>query len=96
MDGWFSRAKDIYYDTDGIAESQIESVCLCDNCRGVMQIETWSTANPLSCCLEIPQTSCPKCRDIGYDLYAKAKRNANYRYIKLINRLDKEYLQSGF
>ena len=96
VDGWFSRAKDIYYDTDGIAESQIESVRLCDNCRGTVQIETWSTVNPLSCCLEIPQTACSRCRDEGYDLYNQARRNANYRYTKLINRLDKEYLQNGF
>lgn len=96
LDGWYSRAKDIYYDTDGIAESQIESVRLCDNCSGIVHIDTWSSANPLSFCLEIPQTACPRCRDEGYDMFAKARRNANYRYLKLINRLEMEYLQEGF
>lgn len=96
LDGWYSRVKDIHYDTDGIAESQVESVRLCGNCPGVVQIDSWSTANPLTCCVEIPQQACAACRDAGHDIYKKAKTNSNYRFIRLINRCEKEYLQDGF
>ena len=90
------RTKDIYYDTDGIVESQIERVRLCDNCSGLLHIDSWSSVNPLSFCLQIPQTACSRCKDEGYDLFNQARRNANYRYIKLIDRKDKEYLAQGF
>lgn len=96
VDGWYSRAKDIYYDTDRVTESQIESVRLCSNCPGLLHIDSWSTVNPLAFCLQIPQNACPHCRDLGYDMFMRAKKNSNYRYLKLINRLDKEYLEQGF
>lgn len=96
VDGWYMRTKDIYYDTDGIVESQVERVRLCDNCAGLLHIDSWSSVNPLSFCLQIPQTACSRCKNEGYDLFNQARRNANYRYIKLIDRKDKEYLAQGF
>ncbi len=95
-DGFFSRMKDIYYDTDQISESQVESVLLCGDCSGVLKIETWSTINPLSCCIEIPINACPRCHETGLRLLEEAKVKGSYRIIQGINRRDKEYTQYGF
>ena len=96
LDGWFSRNKDIHYDTDGISESQVESVRLCETCSGLVRIETWSTAQPLSCCLEIPRGACPACRALGHELYASARKQPAYRYVRMIDRVGKKNLSSGF
>ncbi len=92
----YSRMKDIYYDTDGISESQVESVVLCDKCSGVTKIETWSSINPLSCCIEIPMNACPRCHDLGLRMVEEAQVKGNYRIVQCINRKDKEYRQFGF
>ena len=96
LDGWYTRHKDIYYDTDAISESQVEAVHLCGACPGLVRIETWSTANPLSCCLEIPRQACPVCQALGQELYGDAKKQPSYRYARLIDRVQKKYLNSGF
>ena len=96
LDGWYTRNKDIYYDTDGISESQIESVRLCNACAGLVRIETWSTAHPLSCCLEVPRGACPQCQNLGQELYETAKKQPNYRYVRLIDRVQKKNRNSGF
>ncbi|MBL3581282.1 histone deacetylase [Oleidesulfovibrio alaskensis] len=93
---WWVRTKDIFYDTDGINESQVESVRICPDCAGVMKIETWSTANPLSLGVQVPQNACEKCRGIGIRTVEEAHVKGNYRYIQLINRKDKQYVQYGF
>ena len=96
LDGWYTRNKDIYYDTDGISESQVEAVRLCDDCPGVVRIETWSTNHPLSCCLEIPRRACPACAELGHELYEAAKKQPNYRYVRLMDRVQKKNWNSGF
>jgi acetoin utilization deacetylase AcuC-like enzyme len=95
-DNVFSRMKDVFYDTDQISESQVESVLLCPDCSGVVKIETWSTVNPLSCCIEIPQNVCRRCHDAGLRMLEEAQVKGNYRIIQGINRKDKEYTQYGY
>ena len=96
VDNVYSRSKDTFYDTDNISESQVESVLLCPDCSGVVKIETWSTINPLSCCVEIPQNACGRCHDAGLRMLEEAKVKGNYRIIQGINRKDKEYTQFGY
>ncbi|MDY7001412.1 MAG: histone deacetylase [Thermodesulfobacteriota bacterium] len=95
-EGFFVRNKDIYYDTDGITESQVESVMLCDKCPGVLKIETWSSVNPLSVGVEIPIQACERCHGMGLRLFEEAQVKGNYRILQLINRKDKQYQQFGF
>ena len=95
-EGFFVRHKDIYYDTDGISESQVEHVMLCDHCPGVVKTESWSTINPLSVGIEIPINACERCHGKGLQLFEEAQVKGNYRYIQLINRKDKIYQQFGF
>ncbi|BBD09417.1 histone deacetylase [Desulfovibrio ferrophilus] len=95
-EGFFVRHKDIFYDTDGISESQVESVMMCDNCPGVLKIESWSTVNPLSVGIEIPIDACERCHGKGLQLFEEAQVKGNYRYMQLINRRDRQYQQYGF
>lgn len=93
---WWVRTKDIYYDTDGISESQVESVLLCRDCSGTVKIETWSTVNPLSVGIEIPVGACDRCAGIGRRLLEEAHLKGNYRYVQCIDRKAKRYPRYGF
>ncbi len=90
------RNKDIYYDTDGIRESQVESVVLCPDCSGTLQVETWSSVNPLSLGIQVPIDACDRCAERGRQMLEEARRKGNYRYIQYINRKNKEYSRHGF
>lgn len=90
------RAKDVYYDTDGISESQIESVVLCPDCSGTLRLETCSSLNPLSLGVEVPVGACDRCLAIGRQVLEQARANEKYRYVQSINRRDKEYMRYGF
>jgi acetoin utilization deacetylase AcuC-like enzyme len=92
----FVRHKQIYYDTDGINEVQQESVTLCKQCRGLYKVETRADSGPLCLGVEIPVDACPECRAKGYQTVEDAQIKGAYRYIQLINRLDKEYVRYGF
>lgn len=93
---FFVRSKDIYYDTDGISESQIEAVMLCTECSGTVKIDTWSSVNPLSVGIEIPIDACDRCLGAGHRLLEEAHLKGNYRYVQCINRKEKEYTRYGF
>ena len=90
------RSKDIYYDTDGISESQIEGVALCPECSGVLRLETWSSVTPLSLGVEVPVGACAKCQALGQQVLKEALSSDKYRYIQSINRSAKEYVRHGF
>ncbi len=86
------RKKSIFYDTDGIRESQLESILICGDCRGTLKIETASSNNPLSLCIEIPINACPHCRSEGYRMLDEGRKKGKFAHIKFINRKDREYL----
>lgn len=93
---WWVRTKDIYYDTDGISESQVESVVICPDCAGTMKIETWSTAHPLSMGIHIPVSACERCVGLGLRAEEEARVKGNYRYVQCIDRRNRRYTQYGF
>jgi len=62
----------------------------------VRKIETWSTVNPLSLCVEIPRNACEHCHGKGIQVFEEGQVKGNYRYVQLINRKDKDYRQQGF
>ncbi|MEF2231443.1 MAG: histone deacetylase, partial [Pseudodesulfovibrio sp.] len=92
----FIRNRQIYYDTDGINEVQQETVVLCDKCRGLYKVESRADSGPLCLGVEIPPDACPDCKSRGYRLVEDGQLKGNYRYIQLINRLDREYVRFGF
>ena len=92
----FVRSRQIYYDTDGINEVQQETLYLCDKCRGLLKVESRADSGPLCLGVEIPHDACPDCKSLGYQLVEDGQLKSNYRYIQLINRLDKDYARFGF
>ncbi len=87
------RKKSIYYDTDGIRENQIESVMVCNDCPGVVKYESLSTVNPLCLGVEIPITSCDRCRNEGYRIFEEGAEKVKYGYLQMINRREKKYMR---
>jgi acetoin utilization deacetylase AcuC-like enzyme len=88
---FMKRKKNIYYDTDGIRETQMESILRCKECAGLFSLETYSTVYPLSLGIEIPIGACPNCQKEGTKLLNGAKKSGNYSTIQVINRVKKEY-----
>lgn len=86
------RKKEIYYDTDNIREMQLESIMVCEECRGVLKIETTSTVNPLCLGIEIPLGACDRCQKEGYRLLENALSGDRYKYVQLIDRRNKKYV----
>ncbi|MBG0775576.1 MAG: histone deacetylase [Desulfovibrionaceae bacterium] len=93
---WFVRDKDIFYDTEGISESQVEYVRICPHCSGTLKLETWSTLNPLSVGIEVPLNACDECNAAGKRLLEEAHLKGNYRVTQYINRRERRYEHYGF
>ncbi len=79
------RNKSIFYDTDFIRESQIETVRVCDSCGGVVTIESAASTGNKIFAVILPAKCCPECRKEGERLYETADRR-NYSYIYLQDR----------
>jgi hypothetical protein len=69
------RTRSIYYDTDGIRESQNEQIRICRDCGGALRIESSSDRGFHILAVHIPSHACDKCRDAGYEWYQKANSN---------------------
>ena len=67
-----TRNRQIFYDTDGIAEHQRETVQICDECEGVLQIDSSADTGGHILGVAIPRKACNTCRQIGEEWYAAA------------------------
>jgi acetoin utilization deacetylase AcuC-like enzyme len=77
------RKKSIYYDTDGIRENQEETVRICDDCGGLVMIDSLSDRGNRIFAVIVPRLSCPDCRQHGEEIYALTnKREYNYVYFQ--------------
>ena len=56
------RKKCIYYDTDGISEQQEETVRVCDDCGGLVMIESVADTGNRIFAVILPGRCCPECR----------------------------------
>lgn len=82
---WWTRDRQIFYDTDMIREKQRQSWRLCDECSGLERIETSSNRVKPTLCLHIPRHACAKCRAEGYALQAEAEAASRFDQVKLID-----------
>jgi acetoin utilization deacetylase AcuC-like enzyme len=85
------RTRQIYYDTDGIQESQKERVQICDDCAGALRIESSSDRGSHILAIQIPQKACNKCIDIGYTWYDSAE-SGTFDMVFLQDRPEDKYL----
>ena len=73
--GIWARARNIYYDTDGIREEQREELTDCPDCSGLLLIHTRTSSRPWSLCVHVPRDACPACAEAGLAAFETARKN---------------------
>ena len=89
---FFERRRNIFYDTDGIVESQIEKIKGCRECGGTYQIESSSDRGAHILAVHIPRRACKTCEDLGNRWFEEAPIQ-RYDMILLQNRNEDSYRQ---
>ena len=89
----FERQRDIYYDTDGIVESQYERIKACRECGGTYQIDSSSDRGAHILAVHIPTNACSMCKDLGNRWFEEAQA-ARYDIVFLQDRSEDIYRDS--
>ncbi len=79
------RRRRIFYDTDMIQETQHETVRVCPECAGAIQIDSTSSRGAHILAVVIPRKACRGCREAGYQWYGSASPQS-YDHIYLQDR----------
>ena len=79
------RDKNIFYDTDRISEYQEETVRICDECGGLVTIDSQASTGNRIFAVIIPGQSCPVCRRKGEELFESTAGN-RYDFIYFQDR----------
>jgi len=79
------RTRNIFYDTDNISEKQKETIRVCPDCSGALQIDSASDRTQHILAVHIPREACAKCNELGYQWYQSADAS----------RFDLIFLQDG-
>jgi acetoin utilization deacetylase AcuC-like enzyme len=85
---YLQSRRNIYYDTDGIMESQIQNFKVCNKCSGLDTIDSRSGRYHIFA-ITIPRDACSDCLDEGYRLYKATK--GNYSHVYLQDRVNDKY-----
>lgn len=72
--GYARRRKSIYYDTDGISEQQEETVRICNDCGGLVLIDSRADTGNRVYAVIVPGGSCRVCRQNGEDFFNRVGR----------------------
>jgi acetoin utilization deacetylase AcuC-like enzyme len=72
--GYVRRAKEIYYDTDDIHEKQTETVRVCDDCGGLVMIESTADTGRKIFAVILPNRCCTECRVNGEMFFNRITR----------------------
>ncbi len=84
------KPQQIYYDTDGILETQTQYFRVCKKCSGVNTIKSNNDSGISIFAITIPRDACSNCIDKGYKLY-KETPEGNYYKIYLQDRVNDSY-----
>lgn len=76
------KSKQIYYDTDGIMENQVQHFKRCDHCSGVNWINSSSDSGYKILAITIPRDACSTCIDEAYDMYESPSPSLTNRYLQ--------------
>lgn len=80
----------IFYDTDGILETQTQYFSVCKNCSGLNTIQSDNDKGISIFAISIPRNACSKCIDKGYKLYRETPEG-NYSKVYLQDRVNDFY-----
>jgi len=82
---YIRREKNIYYDTDDITERQIETVRVCNDCGGVVMIESAADTGKKIYAVILPNSCCPECRESGEAFFNRIN-GSQYNHIYFQDR----------
>lgn len=82
---YMSRDKNIFYDTDGISEEQEETVRICDECGGLITIDSQASTGNKIFAVMVPGQSCPACRKKGEEIF-ESTTGGSYNYVYFQDR----------
>jgi len=85
------RTRTIFYDTDGIRESQSEQIQICPDCAGALRVDSSSDRGAHILAVHIPRKACSRCKDVGYQWYDGADPR-QFDKIYLQDRTEDRYL----
>jgi hypothetical protein len=86
------RKRNIYYDTDGIQETQSEQIQICGDCAGALRIDSASDRSRHILAVQIPRKACSKCKEIGYRWYDEID-TGRFDMTFLQDRTEDKYLE---
>ncbi|MGD9136052.1 MAG: histone deacetylase [Desulfobacterales bacterium] len=86
------RKRNLFYDTDGIRESQSEQIQICPDCAGALRIESSSDRGKHILAIHIPRKACKKCKEIGYRWYDEID-TGRFDMTFLQDRTEDKYLE---
>ncbi len=88
------QSKQIYYDTDGILENQVQYFTICKQCAGVNTIQSQSDTGYKIFAITIPRKACSHCIDQGYRLY-KQTVIGDYTHVYLQDRVHDQFFSKS-
>lgn len=84
------RRRSVFYDTDGLHETQAETLRICEDCGGALKIASRCDSGFQAMAVHIPRKACKSCRELGFTWYESADARS-YDFIFLQNRTDDTY-----
>ena len=88
--GCDKRSRQIFYDTDGIHETQEERIQLCAECGGALRIDSQSDRGRRILAVHIPRKACARCQAQGRDWFEQADIQ-QYQRVALQDRTADSY-----
>ncbi len=85
------REQQIYYDTAGVMEHQVQTFNLCANCASFNTIDSHNDTGTHILAITIPRKACQSCIDKAYATY-NASSQDTYTHIYLQDRVNDKYL----
>lgn len=86
--------RNVFYDTDGIHESQKEKIRICPDCSGTYRIDSTSDRGFHIMAVHIPRKACKECKGLGYKWYDMANK-ANFDIVFLQDRTEDKFLSNA-
>ncbi|MDN5346646.1 MAG: hypothetical protein PWP65_210 [Clostridia bacterium] len=80
------RHRRIYYDTEGLLETQTETTLICDACAGLSWIDSCTDQGEHILAVFIPRSSCSRCYEEGYKIFEQTPKQ-NFTHLYLQDRL---------
>ncbi len=84
------RTRQIFYDTDGIHETQDETIRLCEDCGGALRIDSQSDRGRRLLAVHIPRKACAQCQSQGQAWFEQADAK-QYNLVALQDRTTDSY-----